>query len=167
MRKSRFKKHRGAGVLFWRVGTDGKVEILLGLRSQGVSHAPGVWSTFGGSRDDIDDSVTDNALREGYEETTGRKTTDARLHGSFFPPQNYHFDPKQRARLFFPLAYDFTTFFVQVIRPNPGWPVRNWEHDELRWFGLKELPKPLHWEAMRVIAVFRIGLLFRRERTGG
>ncbi len=142
--------YRGAGVLFWRKGARGQKEVLLGLRSSSLNHAPSVWSTFGGGWEAKKDSTAlSNALREAQEETAEG------LGWQELPPQYFAVQPRCARRVWIPFAYGFSYWFVEVTVAAPGWPSLNWEHTKAAWYALDELPTPLHGETAKLLRLLK------------
>ena len=142
--KIMIKKYEGAGVIFWRRGDKGKIEVLLAKRAQDIRHAPGQWSSFGGGRNP-NETPWQNAQREAIEESA---------HGlgwSELPSSYFGIRSRPLKAVSYLLFYQYTYFDVQVIKNPLGWPSLNWEHSEVKWFPVDQLPNPLHSESRKII----------------
>ena len=135
--------YRGAGILFWRRGESGAVEVLLGKRSEDLECAPGTWSCFGGKRHKHETYIA-CAYREAAEETAADNESVIRSRS--------HFGDLKPLMVACPWPfYVYRTFSCEVIREPEKWPVLNWEHTEAEWFMLDKLPRPVHSEAGRAV----------------
>lgn len=142
MEKRKEHAKGGAGILYWRKGPTGGVEVLLGLRARTIKHAPGTWSHPGGSLKAGEGPLA-GALREAREETCeGLPAVDLRSKAHFREPEAL------RKLSFLPIArYEYSTFGCEVLESPPAWPQPNWEHETMAWFPVDRLPSPLHGEA--------------------
>ena len=146
MKRSHHSKG-GAGILFWRHGESGAVEVLLGKRSKNMSHAPGKWSYFGGGLHSGEDFLA-CAYREAAEETANNDESviKAREHFSELKPLMW--------LILWPF-YKYQTFSCEVIKEPKAWPRLDSTTAKSGWFVMDNLPEPLHSEARRAVGRLR------------
>jgi 8-oxo-dGTP diphosphatase len=125
----------GAGVLL----VDERERVLLALRT--VAPEAGCWSILGGKVDFLE-TVQDCAVREAYEEAGVRVAIERLLciTDHMLPAENQHWvSPSYLARIVEGEAYN--------REPHKS--------EDLRWFGLDELPENLTMTARNAIAAYR------------
>jgi 8-oxo-dGTP diphosphatase len=125
----------GAGVLL----VDERERVLLALRT--VAPEAGCWSILGGKVDFLE-TVQDCAVREAYEEAGVRVAIERLLciTDHMLPAENQHWvSPSYLARIVEGEAYN--------REPHKS--------EDLRWFGLDELPENLTRTARNAIAAYR------------
>jgi 8-oxo-dGTP diphosphatase len=125
----------GAGVLL----VDEREWVLLTLRK--AAPEAGCWSILGGKVDFLE-TVKDCAIREAYEEAGVRVAIERLLciTDHLLPGENQHWvSPSYLARIVEGEAYN--------REPHKS--------EDLRWFGLDELPENLTMTARNAIAAYR------------
>ncbi|HUE42448.1 MAG TPA: NUDIX domain-containing protein [Candidatus Sulfotelmatobacter sp.] len=125
----------GAGVLL----VDERERVLLTLRR--AAPEAGCWSILGGKVDFLE-TVKDCAIREAYEEAGVRVAIERLLciTDHLLPGENQHWvSPSYLARIVEGEAYN--------REPHKS--------EDLRWFGLDELPENLTMTARNAIAAYR------------
>jgi 8-oxo-dGTP diphosphatase len=125
----------GAGVLL----VDERERVLLTLRK--AAPEAGCWSILGGKVDFLE-TVQDCAIREAYEEAGVRIAIERLLciTDHLLPAENQHWvSPSYLARIVEGEAYN--------REPHKS--------EDLRWFGLGELPENLTMTARNAIAAYR------------
>ena len=158
LRRIRIKHYRGAGILFWRRTENGSLEVLLGLRSTSMPHAPGVWSLFGGGMKS-GETFLECAEREAHEETV----SDGRIDMFKAAPFSLEERPVCVRRI--PFFYTYAYFLCKVQGTPAKWPRSPHAHDEheaIQWFSVSSLPGVLHPETRRIILRLRKSIL-RKE----
>jgi len=118
---------------------DERERVLLALRT--VAPEAGCWSILGGKVDFLE-TVQDCAVREAYEEAGVRVAIERLLciTDHMLPAENQHWvSPSYLARIVEGEAYN--------REPHKS--------EDLRWFGLDELPENLTMTARNAIAAYR------------
>ena len=116
----KIRKYRGAGMIIYHRGSNGRMHLLLEERSDDHS-----WAIPGGGASTMDENLMVAAIRETAEET------------GIAVPSAVHITTYRLP--FFTYAV-FAAKLDDMVRP-----VRNWESESIRWFPVSALPEGMNF----------------------
>ena len=135
LKRTGFWGNQGAGVLF--VSKNART-VLLNHRSNKVEQ-PGTWGTWGGAIDNNEDPV-EAAIREASEES-GQTIDKSQMKRA------YVFTDEKTGFKYYNFFVVFQKEFSPRIPKKHAWETQGWG-----WFGLDDLPSPLHFGAKALLS---------------